>query len=307
MRLGVRLPYHTPTISADELRRVAVAADQAGFHSGWVGDHIVFPAGHSDTVHPNTRDGKYPRPYDEPTLEAWTTLAYVAAVTQRIRLSVGVCILPYRNPLILAKVIATLDLLSNGRVMCGVGIGWLEEEFDALQVSFARRRARLIDGVELLRRCWASSPVDYDGPEFSTAGPVHFAPTPARRIPIFMGGHSPPALARAVELGDGWFGHDLTVPETDAIRRQLEHAAGQGLPEQFDFMVSRLINPPGCADPVESALSIGSAVGLADEFARYEEAGVDLLMCDCTERSGAALERLIAAAQDAGARRGLLE
>jgi len=145
MYLGIRLPYHTATVSGEVMTRVAVAADEAGLHSGWVADHIVFPAGHSETTTPTTGTGKYPRPYNEPTLESWTCLAYVAGATKRLGLGVGVCVLPYRNPLIMAKQVATLDILSEGRVLCGVGLGWLTEEFEALQVPFERRRARLLE------------------------------------------------------------------------------------------------------------------------------------------------------------------
>src|ERR1700749_2738621 len=148
MKLAVRLPYHARDVSGEGMASVAVLAEQAGMHSGWVADHIVFPADSSATRNTRTLDGKYPRPYDEPTLESLASLAFVAGATSRLGFGVGVCVVPYRNPLVLAKTLATIDVLSNGRLMCGVGLGWLREEFAALGVPYERRRARLVEGIE---------------------------------------------------------------------------------------------------------------------------------------------------------------
>src|SRR4051812_47850976 len=210
MYLATRLPYHTDVVSGEVMTSVAVAADEAGIHSGWVADHIVFPAGEVGSVTPTTASGKYPRPLAEPTLESWTCLAYVAGATKRLGLGVGVCVVPYRNPLLLAKVVGSLDVLSGGRVMFGVGMGWLAEEFEALQVPFAKRRDRMVEGIELMRRCWDRPPVDFQGQPSRIDAPVHFVPRPAGRIPVIMGGHSDPALRRAATMADGWIGHELS-------------------------------------------------------------------------------------------------
>jgi len=306
MHLAIRLPYHTSPVSGEVMTRVAVAADEAGMHSGWVADHIVFPAGETDTVTPTTATGKYPRPYDEPTLESWTSLAYVAGATKRLGLGVGICVLPYRNPVILAKVIATLDILSGGRVLCGVGLGWLEEEFEALQVPFERRRARLVEGIDLMRRCWESSPVEYHGEEFRIEDPVHFVPRPTRPVPLIMGGHSEPALRRAATIADGWIGHELSPDGCAAIRAQLVDAADGELADDFQLVNSRLINVPGVDGGEPGKLDVASPEALADVLAEYEEAGVDILLCESTVRTGEALERLVAEVHKAGSRRAML-
>jgi probable F420-dependent oxidoreductase len=285
---------------------VAVAADEAGMHSGWVADHIVFPAGESNTRTPTTGTGRYPRPYDEPTLESWTSLAYVAGATKRLGLGVGVCVVPYRNPLLLAKVIGTLDILSGGRVLCGVGLGWLEEEFEALQVPFGRRRARLLEGIELMRRCWESSPVVFKGKEFRIEHGMHFVPRPSRKIPLIMGGHSEPALRRAATIADGWIGHELSADDCASVRASLEQVAGGALPGNYQVINSRLVNVPGIEGGEPGKLDIASAGALADEFARYEEAGLDILLCESTVRTGEALERLVHEVHAAGARRSML-
>lgn len=283
-----------------------MVAEDAGLDSGWVGDHIVFPAGPSATRNPTTRTGAYPRPYTEPTLEAWTTLAFVAGFTQRLRLAVGVCVLPYRNPLILAKVVTTLDLLSEGRVLCGVGVGWLREEFEALHVPFERRRQRLVDGIAALRACWEGSPLELRGGEFDTAGPVHCVPTPTRRIPLFMGGHSEVALRRSVKLTEGWFGHNLSPREAGAVRERLTEAAGGALAPGFEVMVSRVMTTIGGDGGGGDALELRSPAHLADELGQYRDRGVDLFVCDAADRSGDALLGLIASLRDAGVELGVL-
>lgn len=306
MRLGIRLPYHCDDASGEVMTRVAVAAEQAGMHSGWVADHIVFPAGESSTDTNMTATGKYPRPYDEPTLESLTCLAFAAGATERLQLGVGVCVLPYRNPLLTAKVLATLDVLSEGRVICGVGMGWLKEEFEALGVPFEGRRTSLVEGVELMRACWAGSPVSYEGTRYKIEQPVHFVPRPRGKLPVVFGGHAEAAIRRAGELGDGWIGHELSPEACAEVRAQLTEAAGGSLPEDFTLVNSRLFNVPGSGGREDGRFDISSPQALADLFAEYEQAGVDVLLCESTVRTGDALERLICEATKAGGRHGML-
>ncbi|MFR9806080.1 TIGR03619 family F420-dependent LLM class oxidoreductase [Pseudonocardia sp. RS010] len=304
MKLGVRLPYHCAGVTGEQLAAVAKAADQAGMHSGWVADHVVFPAGEvRSTTAGSTRDGRYPRPMDETTLEAWTTLTWAAAVTTDLVLAVGVCVLPQRNPLVLAKQIATLDVLSGGRVWCGAGIGWLREEFDALGVPWARRAARTEDTMALMRAAWAGSPVTYDGDVVSVPEPVHFVPRPAAPVPILLGGHSEPALRRAATLGDGWIGHELMSPQARATRTELERL---GASPHFRFVVSRLMNPPDQPGADDRRLDTESSTRLAGVFADYADAGVDVLLCEPSVRTVDAHLRLIDQVHAAGERTGLL-
>jgi probable F420-dependent oxidoreductase len=306
VHLATRLPYHTDVVSGEVMTAVAVAADEAGLHSGWVADHIVFPSGEVRSVADTTASGRYPRPLDEATMESWTCLAYVAGATKRLGLGVGVCVIPYRNPVLLAKVVASLDVLSGGRVFCGVGMGWLQEEFEALQVPFRSRRGRLEEGVALMRRCWESSPVTFDGAHFQITEPVHFVPRPARKVPIIMGGHSEPALRRAATMADGWIGHELSPQQCREVRARLTAIAGGALPEDFRFVNSRLFNVPGAGAAEAGRFDIGSTAELADLYAAYEEAGVDVLLNESTIRTGEALVRLVDEVHAAGTRRGML-
>lgn len=300
MKLGVRLPYHCEGVTGEQLAAVARAADQAGIHSGWVADHVVFPAGEvRSTTAGSTRDGRYPRPMDETTLEAWTTLTWAAAVTTDLVLAVGVCVLPQRNPLVLAKQIATLDVLSGGRVWCGAGIGWLREEFAALGVPWAGRAARTEETIALMRAAWARSPVEVP----AVPDPVHFVPRPAAPVPILLGGHSEPALRRAARIGDGWIGHELMPPAARETRAELGRL---GAGQDFRFVVSRLMNPPDRPGADPRRLDTESALRLAGVFADYADAGVDVLLCEPSVRTVDAHLRLIDQVHAAGERTGLL-
>lgn len=253
-----------------------------------------------------TADGGYPRPFDEPTLESLTSLAFVAGGTTRLQLGVGVLVLPYRNPLIMAKVLATLDILSGGRLVCGLGLGWLREEFDALQVPFGRRRARLEEGIELMRRCWESSPVEYHGEEYRVDSPVHFVPRPSRTVPLYFGGNSDAAVARAARLGNGWIGHELRPEQCTQMRQRLQSATEAPLVEGFQLVSSLLMNVPGVGESQAERFTITSTKQLGAELSRFEDAGLDLLLCETTVRSWEALSRLIEHVHAAGATRGML-
>jgi probable F420-dependent oxidoreductase len=305
MRLAIRLPYYLGDGAGEAMCAVARAAERGGFHSGWVADHVVFPAGESLTKTNMTATGAYPRPYDEPTLESLTSLAYVAGATESLRLGVGVCVIPYRNPLLTAKVLASLDVLSSGRLIFGVGMGWLREEFEALGVPFAGRREALVEAVELMRACWEGSPVTYSGKHYSTP-PVHFAPRPRGRIPIVFGGHAEPAIRRAAELGDGWIGHELSPARCAEVRATLREAAGGRPADDFTFVTSRLFNVPGTGPREEGRFDIDSRERLGELLAEYDQAGVDLLLCETTVRTGEALESLIEEVMAAADGRGML-
>ena len=201
-QIGLMLPYEGDC-SAEALVQVASAAESSGLDSVWVGDHIAFPV-EMNSINPTMSTGKYPYPLDNPRLEAFTALAFVAGTTSTIRLGVNACVIPYRNPLLLGKVVSTLDHLSKGRVVFGATLGWCSEEFEALGVDFATRRQRLDEGIEILHLLWEEEQPSYEGETFSFKA-VHLQPKPQQSpIPIFFGGHSRPALRRAAAFGDGW-------------------------------------------------------------------------------------------------------
>ena len=201
-RIGLCLPYEG-TATAQDIVDVAQAAESVGLDSVWVGDHIAFPVEFT-SPNPTTADGNYPYPTDNPRMEALTTLAFVAGATSTIKLLVNACVLPQRNPVIVGKAVATLDFLSGGRVVLGVTLGWLREEFDALGADYSRRKELLEDGIEILRTLWERDQPSYHGETHSFL-PLNMQPKPLQSpLPIYMGGHSRPALRRAAAMGDGW-------------------------------------------------------------------------------------------------------
>jgi probable F420-dependent oxidoreductase len=185
----------------ERLVRAARKADQVGFHSLWLYEHAAFPTRVPETY------GKLPFTPETAFLEPITTLSYLAAETRQIRLGTGILLLALRHPLHVAKAVATLDVLSKGRAILGVGLGWLMEEFAAFAVPFHERAGRVREGVEVLRRIWEDGKQEYTGRYYSFPE-VTSIPMPVQRggPPIWFGGTEDRALRRAAELGDGWLG-----------------------------------------------------------------------------------------------------
>jgi probable F420-dependent oxidoreductase len=208
MKLGVFGINAGTTFGPAETARLARLAEELGFDSVWAGEHVVLP---SPRVAPS------PMEPTDPMIDPLVHLAFVAAVTSRLLLATGIVILPQRNPLVLAKQAASLDVLSGGRLLLGIGAGYLEPEMAAVGVPFGDRGARTDDYLAAMRMLWsAAGPVDYRGPFVDFAGvDAHPRPVQAGGPRIVVGGHAPPAFRRAVAHGHGWYGFALT-PEAAA-------------------------------------------------------------------------------------------
>ncbi len=203
MRYGFYLPTRGELATRSAIAALARAGEAAGFHSAMVADHVVFPVT-SSSIYPYTVSGEHPSHGD--VLEQFSLLAFVAGITERLRLVSSVTILPYRNPVLTAKMLATIDVLSEGRLTVGVGVGWLEEEFAALGAAdFARRGAVSDEYLQILRKLWTMSPASHAG-EFYSFDQIRCEPFPLQRPgpPIWVGGHSRAALRRTARFGDGW-------------------------------------------------------------------------------------------------------
>lgn len=212
------------TANPELLGLAARRAEECGYHSIWQGEHVVLLDQYRST-YPYSQDGRLPMQTTEvDLLDPFLGLSYAAALTERIRLGTGVCLVPERNPLITAKEVATLDKLSGGRFDFGVGIGWLEEEFIALGVPWERRGARTREYLEVMKKLWIDGEADHQG-EFCSFPKVRSYPKPVQRPhpPIIFGGESTAALKRVGEVGDGWFGVNVT-PE--AAKRHIEAMRG---------------------------------------------------------------------------------
>jgi len=209
LKVGVVLPTYRRLASAENIARAARLSESLGFESVWVTDHIVVPSASVDSFGPEF-------------FEAVSVMAYVAGITSRVQIGAGILIVPYRHPLLLAKMMSTIDQLSHGRVILGAGLGWLESESALMGVPH-RRRARVADEtLAALRRCWESGEPEFHGEVYDFGG-FHFAPRPyaGRRLPVLVGGATTAALRRAARLGDGWIGDDQTFEELEASMAQL--------------------------------------------------------------------------------------
>lgn len=270
MEYGVTLPGAGPLATPDALMAVATLAESVGFTSVWVTDHIAIPE-ETASQYPYREDGRPPWPANIPYLDAFTALTWVGAVTRTVRLGTSVLVLPMRPPLIVAKTVATLDALTGGRVILGVGAGWLREEFDLLGQPFETRGRRMKEAVRLLKACWAGDPVRFDG-EYFRLSPFGMDPKPRQgpRLPVLGGGESDAALRRVVEVCDGWHPLNLAPDAIDVRLRRLRDLALRAGRNFSDLMLT--------ARP-------GQQVGLTLDLAsRYEALGIQLLVADLNYR-----------------------
>jgi probable F420-dependent oxidoreductase len=213
----------------EDAKRMVLAGEAAGFESVIAVEHVVIPTEYG-TRYPYAPSGRLPGGIDTAWPDPLAWLTYVGAVTSRIRLITGVLVLPQRNPLVLAKHLATIDHLTGGRLELGIGVGWLREEFDALGIPFERRGARVDEYIEAMRALWDQDDASYEGAFVSFKG-MSCNPKPTQgRVPVLVGGHSKAAIRRAGRLGDGFFpatGATLDVSDVIEAMHQEARAAGR--------------------------------------------------------------------------------
>ena len=261
MKLGLGLFWGGQ--EPDDLATIARRADELGYESLWIWEHIVYPK-EIRSKYLYTPDGSPPFA-DYRTLDPFVTLSHLAAVTSKIRLGTNIYVLPLRNPFITARAVLTLDLLSHGRVTLGAAVGWLEEEFELLGQDFHSRGARANECAQVLKALWTQDEPEFHGKHFDF-GPVRFDPKPVQKPhpPIIFGGETKVAMRRAARYGDGWMSAgSLDTPESAAEKvaalRELRREAGREH-EPFEVMVT------------------GGAWLPADRIEQFERAGVDRLL-----------------------------
>ncbi|HEY7915627.1 MAG TPA: LLM class F420-dependent oxidoreductase [Acidimicrobiales bacterium] len=204
MRIDLWVPTASPFATPELLAVIGTEAEQRGIGTIWVGEHVVLFEEYASS-YPYADDGRIPAPAGSGLLEPLNTLSFLAAHTSTVRLGTAMVLLPQRNPVYTAKEVSTLDWLSNGRVDLGVGVGWLEEEFDAVNVPWPQRGRRTDEYLEVLRTLWCDETSAYDG-EFYSLRPCSMFPKPVQQPhpPIHIGGESRAALARVARSGAGW-------------------------------------------------------------------------------------------------------
>jgi probable F420-dependent oxidoreductase len=225
MKIGLFAINNGPCANPKTAAAVARAAEQAGFESLWTGEHVVVP---------DPRVPPSPVAPDYPMLDPTVALSFIAAHTTKIRLGTGIIILPQRNPLVLAKELASLDVLSNGRLIFGIGVGYLKPEFDALGIPFDHKGARSEDYLAAMRAIWSMEKPEYRGKYVSFSG-VNAMPRPVQKPhpEVVFGGHTPEAFSRAARLARGWYGFALDLAATEKCVKGLR-AACEAAGRKFD-------------------------------------------------------------------------
>jgi probable F420-dependent oxidoreductase len=253
-------------------------AEQLGFESVWGGEHVVLPTV-IDSAYPYTADGKIPAQPDTPIPDPLIWLAFVAAVAPTLRLGTCILIVPQRNPLVLAKEVATLDRLSNGRVELGIGVGWLREEFDALGVEWDRRGARNDEYIAAMRALWAGPHAEFHG-EFVDFAPVTCSPRPVQAsIPILVGGDTPAALRRAARIADGYFPGEGDPVRLGALIADLRATAEQHGRDPDSIEINAMFGMPtgGVVERAEQLAALGVGRTMVPAFAFAGPGGLDRL------------------------------
>jgi probable F420-dependent oxidoreductase len=274
MRFGLFSINSHACTTAEAISRVARAAEAAGFESLWGGEHVVLP----DPQAPPS-----PMAPTDPILDPVVALTHCAAVTSRVRLGTGIIILPQRNPLVLAKQLASLDVLSGGRLIVGLGVGYLEPEFRALGAPFEQRGAVTDDYLAAMRAIWTEPKPSHHG-RFAAFANVQAHPQPVQRpLPVVIGGRTAAAFHRAVQQGDGWYGFALDVDKTKQAMDGLREAATRS-------------PRPAHLGPLEISITPGRGVTVdAGTCARYAALGVHrLILMPSAKLDVAGVERYVA-------------
>jgi probable F420-dependent oxidoreductase len=267
MNFGLYGLHRGSSTEPETLHRRARRAEDVGFESLWVGDHIALPFGGDD-------------PPDEPRLEAVVALSHLAAVTSRVRLGFGLIVLPQRQPVLMAKQVSSIDLLSKGRLIFGIGVGYVEPELQALGASLADRGARTDEYLSAMRALWDEPTPRFEG-RFVGFSDVLQRPRPVQEPhpPIVLGGHSPAAYRRAIEAGNGWYGWELDLEQAAQALSGLREAASRHERPADLGELEITITPPGTPD--------------LETTRGYAELGVHRLAVQPSTTQGDAIDELI--------------
>ena len=273
MELGLHLPNAGPFANGPDIIRTAQAAEEAGYHSVWLFDHLFTPT-NLESKYPYSPDGSYPMMPEFPFYDPIAVMGALAGATSRVKFGTRVLIATYRHPVPLAKELATIDAIAGGRMLLGVGAGWMAEEFDAVDVAMEGRFARMDEHVALMRAAWQKGVTAFEGRFYSHAE-AGFGPQPpggGSTIPIIVGGHGDAALRRAARYGDGWAvsasGPAIAADAAGAIAERLDTLRRFCDEEERSFDDLLLV---GQAFLGPSGLS-------ADQLRMQADAGIDI--CD---------------------------
>ncbi len=261
MQFGFCLPNFGGTVSPQKMVESGLLAEELGFDSIWSTDHIIVPKENID-------------PYGD-LVEALVTLSFLAAKTERVKLGTSIIVLTQRNPILVAKQAAALDRLSNGRLILGVGAGWLEAEFDFLGENFRNRGRRFDESLSLMRAIWTEDEVNFSG-EFHKLKNAVSLPRPKKLIPILIAGSSEPAIRRAATLGDGWHPVGITPARLqDGARRIKRKNSKAKISARLRIDLGKKDGTYKSASGETQVSLAGSRGEVTEQIERYIQAGLE--------------------------------
>jgi probable F420-dependent oxidoreductase len=270
MEIGCHLPTQGPLANGEALVAFCRAAESRQIASLWVSDHVIFPR----HVPPGYPGGRFPHAPDSAYLEPVAVLSAAAVLTQRARLGASVFILGHRHPVVMAKLLTSIDALSNGRLICGVGVGWWKDELEILGVPFHARGRQADEILRVFKALWTQANPSHEG-EFYRFHDLGFAPKPVQKPmpPIWVGGDSPGAFRRVVTLGDGWHATSKTPAQLREGLTRLR-AAADAAKRPFDSLTLSIRNPLR-----DDELAQGKQA-VVDLLAEYKRIGVKHIVLD---------------------------
>ena len=296
MQYGITLPGRGPLATPDNMATIAQRAEALGFDSIALGDHILVPKSIASD-YPYTETGEFPGSASGQAMEQITALAYMAGATKTIRLATSVLIVPHRNPLVAAKALATLDVLSGGRLIVGVGVGWCREEFEAVGCEpFDERGAVTDEYIRAFKELWTSDNPTFDG-KYVSFSDIWFLPKPVQKPhpPFWVGGESRPAIRRAATLCDGWYpiGNNPAFPvgTPEALQdgmarlRRTAERAGRNPDEIQIIYRSHDYRITGTDTASDRRRFTGSSEQIAGDIREYGDIGVSYLVLDIARLS----------------------
>lgn len=264
MKMGVRLPIEGAKVSPENITTVARLAEELGYYSVWGPDHVVLPK-KMESFYPYDNNN-WPYPTEVKILDPLLALAWAAAIAPSVKLGTSVLIGPLRNPVLLAKQVASLDFLSGGRVILGLGVGWMKEEFDIIGESFSNRGKRTDEMVELMRQFWTGEIVDFQGEYYQVSACKMHPPSFQQPVPILWGGYSEAALKHVARMGDGWAPTKATFEALDEGIRKIKDYCNEYRRDPDSIVI---VARPGPVYEIN-----------AETLARYQELGIEHVIID---------------------------
>lgn len=285
MEWGIHLPHLGRQATRKNLLAFSQLADQLGYHSGWVSDHVAWPSDIS-SKYPYTDDGSFAPPSDMPWLDPIGTMFFVAGCTERLKLAPTVLILGYRLPVVTAKAIASLDVMSEGRAILGVGVGWMREEFEVLGMPYDHRGARADEQLDLFETFFREEKPSFKGTYYEVPE-VGFEPKPFNgRVPIWVGGDSEPAYKRTVKYGDAFHAAFQKLETVEKAWKRIGELCDEAGRDRAELTLStRLYLDP--AQQMTPSKSIGgSREQMIDTIGQWQSIGMQHIVLDPVSPGG---------------------